>query len=72
MGSTFNYGYQKEEIVLKIVLDCTNKKLIIESVNKKEVFQNLPSFPIFPSIQNKGNSQVLIKYSLMNDDKNLC
>lgn len=74
VGTTFNYGYQKSEIILKVLLDCYEKRLvIINSVtNKEEVYQNLPNFPLFPTIQNKGNGQIFIKYNLSTDDPNLC
>jgi hypothetical protein len=73
-GSTFNYGYQKSEIVLKILLDCTEKRLVItnSTSNQEEVYQNLPNLPLYPTLQNKGNGQVLVRYSLISDDTNAC
>lgn len=37
VGTTFNYGYQKSETILKIILDCNEKKMIItnSSTNKE-------------------------------------
>jgi hypothetical protein len=74
LGSTLNYGYQKDETVVKVILDCNERKLLISSSNSNqdEIYQNLPSFPLFPTIQNKGNNQVLVKYSLVNDDNTSC
>lgn len=69
MGCTFNYGYQKEDIQLKVLLDCNERKLTITNPETGviEAFNNLPAFPIVAAITNKGNSQVLIKYCLSGD-----
>lgn len=74
MGTTLNYGFQKNEIILKILLDCNEKRLVIANCNQnqEEVYQNLPNLPIFPTIQNKGNGQILVRYNLMTDDINSC
>ena len=68
-GTTFNYGYQKNEIVLKILLDCNEKRLVIVNCtsNQEDVYQNLPNFPLFPTLQNKGNAQIMVRYSLISD-----
>lgn len=69
MGTTFNYGYQKHEIILKILLDCGDKKMIITNftTNNEESYHNLPNYPILPTIQNKGSGQITIRYNLIND-----
>ena len=37
VGTTFNYGYQSSEIVLKVLLDCSEKRLVItNSVSNQE------------------------------------
>jgi hypothetical protein len=74
VGTTLNYGYQKSEIILKVLLDCNEKRLVIinSATNKEDVYQNLPNFPLFPTIQNKGSGQITIKYNLSTDDPNLC
>lgn len=74
MGTTLNYGYQKSEIILKVVLDCGERRLAIfnSTSNQEEVYQNLPNFPLFPTIQNKGSGQILVRYNLTTDDHNLC
>lgn len=67
MGSTLNYGYQKGIIIVKAMLNCEENKLIISSTsnNQDEVFQNLPNYPIYPTIMNKGNSSVNIVYNFL-------
>lgn len=74
MGTTLNYGFWKSEIILKVLLDCYEKRLIIinSTTNKEDVYQNLPNFPLFPTIQNKGSGQILVKYNLSTDDPNFC
>lgn len=56
------------------MLDCYEKRLVIinSTTNKEEVYQNLPNFPLFPTIQNKGSGQILVKYNLSTDDPNFC
>ena len=74
VGTTFNYGYQKSEIVLKVMLDCNDKKMTItnSSTNQEEVYQNLPNFPLFPTLQNKANGQILVRYNLASEETNSC
>lgn len=74
VGTTLNYGYQKLEIIIKVLLDCNEKRLVIHNsaTNQEDIYQNLPNFPLFPTLQNKGNGQILIKYNLSTDDPNSC
>ena len=66
VGTTLNYGYhQKGVINVKAVLNCDENRLIISNStgSQDEVFQNLPNYPIYPAIQNKGNSSVNVTYN---------
>ena len=65
VGTTINYGYQKGIIFVKATLNCEENRLIIScsTNNQDEVFQNLPNYPVYPTIQNKGNSSVNIMYN---------
>ena len=67
-----NYGYQRSAINIKVSLNCELNRLVISISNNSinpnnqdEVFQNLPSFPIFPSIVNKDNNVVQIQYNFI-------
>ena len=35
--------------------------------NSQEIYNNIPNYPIYPTIQNKGSGQLTIKYNLNND-----
>lgn len=49
------------------MLNCEENKLILSSStnSQDEVFQNLPNYPIHPTIMNKGNSAVNIVYNFL-------
>lgn len=62
VGTTLNYGYQKAMIAVKVTLNCEENRMLISSTgNQDEIYQNLPIFPIFPVIQNKGSTPVQIQ-----------
>lgn len=72
VGTTLNYGFNKDEILLRVYVNCAEKKMLIvnsTSTNQQEeIFQNLPVFPFYPTLINKGNSQATVRYSLVTDD----
>lgn len=63
MGTTLNYGYQKAMLAVKVTLNCDENRMIISnsSGGQDEIYQNLPNFPIYPAIQNKGSNPVQIQ-----------
>ena len=59
--------------MLKVLLDCGERRLVIACEGRgQEVYNNLPAFPLFAAIQNKGNAQVVVRYNLTTDDPSLC
>ena len=44
VGTTINYGYQRENLRLRVILDCDNNRLSITDMNKQqeETYQNIP------------------------------
>jgi len=55
LGRLFNYALNTESIVIKVFLDVDNRSLTVLAGNEKdgEVFNNLPSGPLYPAFQNK-------------------
>ncbi|CAD8126165.1 unnamed protein product [Paramecium sonneborni] len=55
IGTTLNYGYQRESLVIKVQVDMDNKCMIITSKMHPngERFQNIVG-PVFPAFQNKN------------------
>ena len=60
MGSTINYGFQRENLKFRIMVDCDNNRMVVWNENKggEEVYGGIPDYPVFPTIVNKGNSMV--------------
>ncbi|CAK64561.1 unnamed protein product (macronuclear) [Paramecium tetraurelia] len=55
VGTTLNYGYQRESLIIKVLVDMDNKCMTITSKMHPngERFQNLIG-PVFPAFQNKN------------------
>ncbi|CAD8211716.1 unnamed protein product [Paramecium octaurelia] len=55
IGTTLNYGYQRESLIIKVLVDMDNKCMTITSKMHPngERFQNLIG-PVFPAFQNKN------------------
>ena len=66
VGSTFNYGYQRDQIIVKLMVNCEEQTMTISTPQNnnqsEEKFSILPAFPIFPAIQNKSNATIHIRY----------
>lgn len=59
IGSTINYGLQRDNISAKVALDFNKGQLVITTSNnpQSEVFSSLPAGPLYPVFQNKTNSK---------------
>lgn len=65
MGSTFNYGYQRDQIVVRLMVNCEEQTLTIiaaQNNQSEEKFSIMTGFPIFPAIQNKSSATIHIRY----------
>ncbi|CAK68485.1 unnamed protein product (macronuclear) [Paramecium tetraurelia] len=68
VGTTLNYGYQRDSLVIKVLVDMDNKCMTITSKMHPngERFQNIIG-PVFPAFQNKNTHKgsgckLLIQY----------
>ncbi|CAD8124826.1 unnamed protein product [Paramecium sonneborni] len=68
VGTTLNYGYQRESLIIKVLVDMDNKCMTITSKMHPngERFQNIIG-PVFPAFQNKNTHKgsgckLLIQY----------